>query len=60
MKIKSIEHFENFVENEFINFLQLHKLEGGSIKNGIGDKATVSVDKHGFFKVKYTIVKDNL
>lgn len=60
MSIKSVDNFEHFVEHDFINFLQANKLESGTIKNAVGDKAVVSVDKHGFYKVKYTIVKDNL
>lgn len=60
MSSDSIGHFENFIETTFIKFLQAHKLESGSISNGCGEKAVVSMDKHGFYKIKYSKVKDNL
>jgi hypothetical protein len=57
---KAVKDFENFVEHDFINFLQANRLEKGSISNGCGESATVRTDKHGFYKVKYSKVKDNL
>ncbi|GEA16803.1 hypothetical protein E308F_30490 [Moorella sp. E308F] len=53
-------NFEEFVEKEFIKFLQEHNLESGSISDGRGRKASVKRDKYGFFSVKYTTVKENL
>jgi hypothetical protein len=57
---KSVTHFENFVESTFINFMIANKLEAGSISNGCGEKAIVTTDKHGFYKVRYTKTKENL
>ena len=56
----SLHNFESFVESTFIKFLQEHKLTGGSVSTGAGEKATVTMDKHGYYRVKYTKVKDNL
>lgn len=56
----AIRDFENFVESVFLNFLISNRLEGGSLNNGYGEKAVVTKDKHGFFRVKYTKQKDQL
>jgi hypothetical protein len=57
---KARRDFENFVEGDFISFLEKYGLESGSVSNGYGERANVTKDKHGFFKVRYSKVKDNL
>jgi hypothetical protein len=43
--------FEKFVNDTFVNFLKEHGLASGTISNGCGSKATVTRDKHGFYKI---------
>lgn len=50
----SNEAFEAFVKSKFIDFLVEHEMAEGTISNGLGSKATVKRDKHGFYKVIIT------
>jgi hypothetical protein len=44
--------FNKFVKNEFIQFMNKHELAEGSISDGVGNKALVKRDKHGFYKIR--------
>jgi len=46
--------FEEIVRESFLAFLVENKLAKGTIDDGCGNKATVTKNKHGFFKVLIT------
>lgn len=55
-----MQEFEQFIEDTFIPFLREHKLTQGVITHPGGYRATAKRDKHGFYKVKYTMTKEGV
>ncbi len=57
---KHYEEFEEFIEMNFIPFMEKHKLDVGTLTSSLGAKATVKKNKHGFFQITITKKKTNV
>jgi hypothetical protein len=51
--------FSSTVENVFVEEMKKHGITKCTVQNATGDKAIISRDKHGFYKIKYTYEKDH-
>lgn len=47
--------FRGFVNSELVNFMELHKLEEISVKDGNDNKAKIKKDKNGFLNLEITV-----
>lgn len=50
--------FADYVEKTLIPQMKEFGIVSATVKTAVGDKAVVSVDKHGFYKIKYMYEKN--
>jgi hypothetical protein len=52
--------FKQFVEDFFLPLVKTFEMTKATVQNGLGDKATIKRDKHGFYQIKFTYVKEQV
>ncbi|MEC0276914.1 hypothetical protein [Peribacillus frigoritolerans] len=52
--------FADYITDHLLPQMKRFQIKKASVSNGFGDKATITRDKHGFYKVKFEYVKEQL
>lgn len=50
--------FQDQIEDCFLPHMREFELTKMTVLNGLGDKAEIKRDKHGYYSIKYTYIKE--
>lgn len=53
-----LEDLKKFADENLIPFMEQNGLVTATVSNGLGDKVTVKRDKHGFYRINFTMTED--